>query len=130
VYSALTYTLPNSTSRIVQSFPLAEVTVLGPTFAGPPPTVPPPPPLFPPGIPIVIAPATPVLVPTITAVGQGIGTVSLQAAAAGFLGAGFMRVGMKNRPVAMRVAAMSKKADSKFEKESRASAASGVGRFE
>jgi hypothetical protein len=132
VYSSLTYSPPNSTAIVTQSFPLAEVTVIGPSFVGPPPTVPPAPPPIPPGIPIVITPATPVLVPTITAVGQGIGTVSLNAAAAGFLGAGFMRVGMKNRPIAMRVAALSKngKAESKFEREARGAASAGIGKFE
>jgi hypothetical protein len=132
VYSSLTYTLPNTTAVVTQSFPLAEVTVIGPSFVGPPPVVPPPVPPIPPGFPIVIAPATPVLVPTITAVGQGIGTVSLNAAAAGFLGAGFMRVGMKNRPIAMRVAALSKTSSgaSKFEKEARGASSASVGKFE
>ncbi|MCI4339748.1 MAG: hypothetical protein L3K06_00715 [Thermoplasmata archaeon] len=128
VYSSVTYLQPNTTNLIVQSFPLATVNVMGPVGATPPTTVPPPPPPIPPAAPIVVAPATPVLIATPTAVGQGIGTVSLQAAAAGFLGAGFMRVSLKNRPIAMRVAAKAGPQQSKFDAEKNRKD-TGVGRF-
>ncbi|MFI5419224.1 MAG: hypothetical protein ACHQ2Y_10100, partial [Candidatus Lutacidiplasmatales archaeon] len=46
----------------------------------------------------------------------GLGSVSLQGAAAGFLGAGFMRLSIRNRPMAMAVAAKSGAHGSRFEK--------------
>jgi hypothetical protein len=128
LYSGVTYALPNSTTIVEQSFPLADVKVIGPEGLGPPPFVPPPAPPIPPANPIVVAPATPVLVATPTTVVQGVANVSLQATAAGFLGAGFMRVGIKNRPIAMRVAAKSGVQSSKFDAE-KASKSTGVGRF-
>ncbi len=128
LFSSVTYFLPNSTALEVVSFPLAQVRVIGVAPLGPPPLVPPPPPPFPPTLPIIIAPLTPVLIATPTAVGQGIGSVSLQAAAAGFLGAGFMRVGLKNKPIAMRVAAKAGPQLSKFDSD-RSRKDSGVGRF-
>ncbi|HZY91657.1 MAG TPA: hypothetical protein VFG07_02630, partial [Thermoplasmata archaeon] len=132
IYSWATYRSPNSTAVITQSFPLATVRVLPPPVVEPPPTAPPLAPPVPPGIPIITAPAQPLPLPTPTLIGQGLGTLSLQATAAGFLGAGFMRVGLKNRPIAMKMAALSgKNVSSKFE----GAAASGqtppgVGRFE
>ena len=128
LYSSVTYLQPNSTTLVTQSFPLAQVNVIGPVVGAPPPLVPPPAPPIPPAAPIVVAPATPVLIATPTAVGQGIGTVSLQAAAAGFLGAGFMRVSLKNRPIAMRVAAKAGPQQSKFDAEKNRKD-TGVGRF-
>ena len=130
LFSSLTYRLPNSTATVQTSFPFAAVLVLAPASIGPPPSSPPPAPLPPPPAPVVVVTPTPVGVPTLTGVGQGIANVSLQAAAAGFLGAGFMRVGLKNRPVAIRVAALTKKAESKFDQESRSRSGYGVGRFE
>ena len=128
LYSSVSYYPPNSTALTTWSFPLAEVRVIGPVAAGPPPLTPPAPPPIPPSFPIIVAPVTPVLVATPTAVGQGIGTVSLQAAAAGFLGAGFMRVSLKNRPIAMRVAAKAGPQVSKFDAEKNRKD-TGVGRF-
>jgi len=128
IFSAATYDPPNSTAAVTDSFPLAQVHVIGPAALSAPPIAPPAAPPVPPGIPIVTAPATPVLVATPTLIGQGIGTLSLQAAAAGFLGAGFMRVGMKNRPIAMKVAAKSGAFVSKF--GGGGTEGAGVGRFE
>ncbi|HTT34404.1 MAG TPA: hypothetical protein VMH78_00840, partial [Thermoplasmata archaeon] len=133
LYSWATYNPPNSTATVTQSFPLAEVRVVAPVVVAVAPVAPPAPPPPPPGIPIPTAAPTPVPVLTPTAVGQGIGTVSLQAAAAGFLGAGFMRVGMKNRPIAMQVAAKSGLGGyrSKFDAGlSGEGSGAGVGRFE
>ena len=130
LFSSISYRAPNSTVTVVMSFPLAAVLVILPSALGPPPINPPPAPPPPPPAPVVVIAPTPITVPTSVGVGQGIANFSLQAAAAGFLGAGFMRVGMKNRPVAVRVAAMSKKAESKFEREAKDRAGYGVGRFE
>ncbi len=131
VYSWASYRVPNGTGVVTQSFPLATVRVLPPAVLGPPATAPAPPPPVPPGIPIVTAPAQPVPLPAPVLVGQGIATVSIQATAAGFLGAGFMRVGLKNRPIAVRVAALSQKnPGSKFEKAEAGQNSAGIGRFE
>ncbi|MCI4339749.1 MAG: hypothetical protein L3J73_00565 [Thermoplasmata archaeon] len=117
LFSSASYFPPNSTVLQSLSFPLAQVKVIGEVVGAPPPLIPPPSPPIPPAFPIVIAPVTPVLIATPTAVGQGIGTVSLQAAAAGFLGAGFMRVSLKNRPIAMKVAAKTGPQVSRFDAE-------------
>jgi len=84
----------------------------------------------PPGIPIV-AP-TAVGVPQQIGIGNqvGVANLSLQAASAGFLGAGFVRVQMKNKPIAMRVAAKAGPMTSKFESASAKQQSSGIGHFE
>ncbi|MCI4344617.1 MAG: hypothetical protein L3J87_03210, partial [Thermoplasmata archaeon] len=109
---------------------LGQVTVaFTPPPLGPAAPPPPPPPL-PPGIPV----AAPTAVPVLTQLGigntVGVGNVSLQGVAAGFLGAGFMRVGIKNRPVAMKVAAKSGLVTSKFDREGINKNAASVGHFE
>ena len=112
------------------SFPLATVVVqltpgLGPA-GGPPPPPPPTPPPF------AIAAPTAVGIPQQIGIGNnvGVGNLSLQAASAGFLGAGFVRVQMKNRPIAMKMAARSgfKPAGSRFDAATKGD--SGVGKFE
>jgi hypothetical protein len=128
LYSSVTYSPPNSTSIITVSFPLATVAVIGPTVVGPPPIVPPPAPPVPPAAPIVVGTPTPVLVATPTTVVQGVANISLQATAAGFLGAGFMRVSLKNRPIAMKIAAKSGAQSSKFDAD-KGRKDTGVGRF-
>jgi hypothetical protein len=117
-------------SVVTVSFPLGSVTVVfTPPPLGPSAPPPPPPPL-PPGIPVPAPTAVPVL--TQLGIGNtvGVGNVSLQGVAAGFLGAGFMRVGIKNRPVAMKVAAKSGLMTSKFDREGINKSASAVGHFE
>ena len=122
------YLASGNTTEIRTSFPLATVEVQ-PPVAPAPPSVAPPAVLPPaPGLPIPVAPAIPAPVPVPIISQVGIGTVSLQAAAAGFLGAGFMRVGLKNRPIALRVAAKSGVVRSRFEGST--PTAPGVGRFE
>ena len=128
LYSAATYFSANSTSLTTISFPLAQVKVVPPAVIEPPPGAAPPPPPVPPGIPIVTAPATPVPVLTPAAIGQGIGTFSLQATAAGLLSAGFTTISLKNRPIAVKVASLTKMS-SKFEK-AQEGASSNIGRFE
>ena len=68
------------------------------------------------------------LVATPSIVVQGVANFSLQATAAGFLGAGFMRVSLKNRPIAMKVAAKSGAQSSKFDAD-QGRKDTGVGRF-
>jgi hypothetical protein len=128
IYSSATYVPYTNNTVLTESFPLGQVNVEVTPPTSPPPNVPPPPPPVPPpfGIP---APAP---LPVLTQIGLGqnigVGNVSLQAAAAGFLGAGFMRVSMKNRPIAMRVAAKAGPQESKFEAAQKGQ--SGIGRFE
>jgi len=95
-----TYIPVTNTSVVVQSFPLGQVNVEALPGIAPPPTPPPPPVPTPPAFGLPVAPPVPVL----TAVGitaqVGVASVSLQAVSAGFLGAGFIRVQMRNKPIA------------------------------
>jgi hypothetical protein len=129
LYTSATYIPYTNVSVVSQSFPLGVVTVQATPPVAPPPNVPPPPPPVPP--PFAIPAPTPLPVVQQIGVGQNVGVanVSLQAAAAGFLGAGFMRVSLKNRPIAMKVAAKSGSFTSKFDKEA-GKADSGIGHFE
>jgi hypothetical protein len=125
------YYVPRSNgSAVHQSFPLATLNV---ELAGSGPPVglfPPAPPIAPPGVGIPIVSPVPVAAPVAVAANVGIATASLNAAAAGFLGAGFVRVTMKNKPIAMQVAALrSKSAGSKFDQAAR-EGNSHVGKFE
>lgn len=120
----------NGSTTVVQSFPLGVVTVEISATNGPPPTGPPPPPPTPPGIPVATPPALPVGNPVATINSVGVSNVSLQATAAGFLGAGFTQVSLKNRPIAMKVAAKSGAVTSKFDAGLKGSGGPGVGRFE
>jgi hypothetical protein len=130
IYTWATYVPFSNNTVVTSSFPLAQITVQytpPPELApAPPPPPPPPPPPFP------IPTATPVGVGQPIGVGNsvGIGNVSLQATAAGFLGAGFVRVSMKNRPIAMKIAAKAGPQASKFESASAKSSEGSVGHFE
>ena len=130
IFTWANYVPYTNNSVVTVSFPLGQVTVdFTPPPLGPAAPPPPPPPL-PPGIPV----AAPTAVPVLTQLGigntVGVGNVSLQGVAAGFLGAGFMRVGIKNRPVAMKVAAKSGAVISKFDREGINKNAATVGHFE
>lgn len=127
VYTSATYIQNGSVAPVEQSFPLATVTVQHAPPAPGPPTSPPPPPPIPPPPPLLAPVGIPV--PTLLALTAqvGVANISLQATAAGFLGAGFMRVSLKNRPIAMKVAAKSGLVKSKFEGSSQTD---GAGRFE
>ena len=106
LFSAATYVSSGTTTVLVTSFPPASILIeaaLPPGGLGPPP---PPPPPAPPSLPIVVAPTVPLLNPSLVGTQVGIGNVSLTAVSAGFLGAGFLRVTVKNRPMAVKVAAM------------------------
>jgi hypothetical protein len=107
LFSSNQYYWANSTYFVVQSFPLATVTVVAPTITGPPPPVPPPAPPNPPGgLPISSAPPPPLIVPTALVPTPATPSISPPAALAAFLGAGFMRVALGNRTMAMRVAVL------------------------
>ncbi|MHB1932541.1 MAG: hypothetical protein ACYCPV_06110 [Thermoplasmata archaeon] len=92
------YLSSDNTSFIVQSFPLAQVTVEAAIslVTGTPP----------PPAPVSISP--PLTVPQQVGVGQSvvISNITLQGVAAGLLAAGFTRIGLKHRPVAMKAGAM------------------------
>jgi hypothetical protein len=106
-YTLATYLGDGNTTVVTTSFPLAEVKVeTGPIAIGIP-SVPPAAPPPPPALPIPIAPVSTIASPVVIVAQLGIASVSLQATAAGFLGAGFMRITLKNRPIAMAVAAKS-----------------------
>ncbi|MCI4331879.1 MAG: hypothetical protein L3K19_08580 [Thermoplasmata archaeon] len=130
IYTWASYVPYSNNTVVTVSFPLAQLVVQYTPPPGIPPLSPPAPPPVPPGIPIVTA--TPVAVGQPIGIGNqvGVGNVSLQATAAGFLGAGFIRVSMKNRPIAMKIAAKTGRQTSRFEKESARAADGGVGRFE
>ena len=122
--------IPSSNNTVVtQSFPLAQLAVEGLPGVPPPPTPPPPPPPVPPPFAI----PAPTAVPVLTALGisaqVGVASISLQAIGAGFLGAGFIRMATRNKPIANPVlAGKQKKGGSVFDVQS--SAKAGVGKFE
>jgi hypothetical protein len=129
LYTWATYRAGNNVSVVTQSFPLAVISVQLSASPILPPVTPPPAPVIPPSIPVLAPPgAVPVLTPTLQTL--GIPNISLQATAAGFLGAGFTTLSVKNRPVMMKVASLSKNpASSKFDK-AQAAASTSIGRFE
>jgi hypothetical protein len=132
LFTAATYLPVTNVSLLVQSFPLATIDVQSPPSVSLPPTLPPPAVVpAPPGLPIT-APQ-PIL--TLLGVGAqvGVASLSLQAAAAGFLAAGFTTISVRNRPMSIAVAALAQKTGpvrSRFEEASAAKDASGIGRFE
>ncbi|MCI4335901.1 MAG: hypothetical protein L3K17_01710, partial [Thermoplasmata archaeon] len=127
LYTWASYVPASNNTIVTDSFPLATIHVETgtPTTLG---TAPPPPPPVPPPFAIPTAPPVPVVQQLGVSNTIGVGNVSLQAAAAGFLGAGFMRVSMKNKPIAMRVAAKAGPLVSRFDND--AMKGVGVGRFE
>lgn len=129
LYTKAYYVPPSNNTLINESFPVATVTVqVATTVATSPPQPPlPPPPIG--GIPVLTPAPIPIATPIPVTAQLGIGTVSLQAAAAGFLGAGFMRVTVKNRPIAMSVAAKSGLSSPGSRFEGRSSSEPSVGRF-
>ena len=131
VYTSATYTPVTNHSAITQSWPVATVDVQSTPPVALPTAAPPPPPPPPPGIGIPIAPTLPALVGVGIPTQVGVGNVAMQATAAGWIAAGFMRVTVKNRPISMAVAALSgKTAHSKFESAMASQTGPGLGRFE
>jgi hypothetical protein len=130
-YTSATYYAFGAISALVQSFPLASITVQTPPSAPPPPSLPPPPPVPPP--PAIPAPAG---VPVLTTIGVaaqvGVASLSLQAAAAGFIAAGFTAISVRNRPMSIAVAQLAHKTTpvrSRFE-EAEGKGAAAIGHFE
>lgn len=116
LFTAATYVPYTNNSVVTSSFPLGTVTVepTAPVALGP--TAPPPPPPAPP--PFAVPAPTPLPVIQQVGIGNSVGVanISLQGVAAGFLGAGFLRLSVKNRPIANPVLASKQKAaGSKFE---------------
>ncbi|MCI4345346.1 MAG: hypothetical protein L3K07_01105 [Thermoplasmata archaeon] len=131
VYTWASYVPLGSRNVLTVSFPLATVEVLAAQSPLPPPSVPPSAP--PPPIATVVPVGPPVAVGTAIGVGApvSVGSVALQGVAAGFLAAGFLRIGMKNRPIAMAVAMKSGfNPSSKFDQAQREANQAGIGRFE
>ncbi len=128
LYTWANYLPYTNTTVVTQSFPLASVDVQGlPTGVAGGGGAPPPPG----GVPALpIAAPAPVPVIQQIGIGQNVGAanVSLQATAAGFLGAGFVRVMMRNRPIALQMAMKAGPMQSKFEKA--AVEGPSLGRFE
>ncbi|HYK93773.1 MAG TPA: hypothetical protein VEY07_07000 [Thermoplasmata archaeon] len=114
-YTWAHYLENNNRTELRQSFPLGVVGVVGPAALGPPSAPPPPPPPAPPPFPVPVVGALPVGTPVPVIVQTALGSVSVQAATAGLLGAGFMRVTIRNRPIALAVAAKSGIGKSRFE---------------
>jgi hypothetical protein len=126
------YYVPRSNvSSVYQSFPLATVNVELAGTGVPAGLSPPPAPPVPPGFPVPVVAPVGLLSPVAVGSTVAIANASLTAAAAGFLGAGFVRVSTKNRPIAMQVAAMTgKNPTSKFDKAAREGAGPALGKFE
>jgi hypothetical protein len=118
----------NDTATTI-SFPVAAVLVELPPSPTSPTTLPPPPPALP-GSSVAAPPVIPVLQSVASAAANtvGLANVSLQAAAGGFLAAGFTRVTVRNREVAMRIAARVGPV-SRYERPT-PDQPTGVGRFE
>jgi len=130
VYTAATYIPPTNITEVIQSFPLAVINVEAPPSTVPPPTLPSAPPAVPP--PAILAPAgLPILASIGVGAQVGVASLSLQAAAAGFVAAGFTSISVRNRPLSIQVAQLRQKTPpvrSRFEET--ASSQNPVGRFE
>ena len=130
-YTSATYLPVTNTSLVVQSFPLGTLGVEAPPVAIGPPVLPPPAPVPPP--PALAAPAPlPILSPIGVGAQVGVASLSLQAAAAGFIAAGFTTISVRNRPLSLSVAALAgkhKPVRSRFE-ETSTGKDGGIGRFE
>ena len=129
LYTWATYIPATNNTIVSQSFPVATVDVLALPGVPPPPTPPPPPPPIPPPFALPISPPVPVLTALGVSAQVGVATISIQAAMAGLLGAGFIRIATKVRPIANPVMASKQtKVGSVFDRE--VSSSYHVGRFE
>ncbi len=130
-YTVATYLPVTNSSVVKESFPLGLLDVESPPSAAPPPSLPPPVTSFPP--PAIVAPAPlPILSPIGLGTSVGIASLSVQAAAAGFIAAGFTALTVKNRPMSIAVAALAgkqKRVRSAFD-EGTSGKDSGIGHFE
>lgn len=103
VYTWANYLQNQNKTGVLQTFPPGVVHVEAPPAAALAPVPPSAPPPAPPGLPVPAPNALPVTNPLIVFVQTGTSVFSINAVTAGFLGAGFMRVGMKNRPLKVGV---------------------------
>jgi hypothetical protein len=129
-FSWAEYMLPNATgSPDRTSFPVSLVIV---SLAGVPGggTAPPPPPLVPPAVPVLVPTTVNNPVSIALPVTTPVGSFSLQATAAGLLMAGITRLTLKNKPIAMQIAAKNGPAQSKFDAAQRQGGGPDMGRFE
>jgi hypothetical protein len=129
LYTSASYVPYTNNTVLTQSFPLGVVDVQLTATGSAPPTVPPAPPPAPPPFPILAPSPLPIIQQIGVGNSVGIANVSLQATAAGFLGAGFTTISVKNRPVAMKIAGKSGNFRSAFDKGSE-KGDTGIGRFE
>ncbi|MCI4336644.1 MAG: hypothetical protein L3K17_05545 [Thermoplasmata archaeon] len=114
-YTWANYLENQNKTAVLQSFPAALVHVESVTPSALGPVVPAAPPPVPPGLPIPAPTAVPVTTPLLIVIQTGSTLFSVNAASAGLLAAGFMRVTMRNKPIAVAVAAKSSKAPSRFD---------------
>ncbi|MCI4350841.1 MAG: hypothetical protein L3K15_04950 [Thermoplasmata archaeon] len=112
------------------SFPVATILVEPTSTPTPAPAPPPTPPTLAPAIPVPAQVGTPILQLVGLANQVGVGSVSLQATAAGLLAAGFMRLATKNRPIAMAIASKSGKFTSAFESSAQPENPTWLGKME
>lgn len=129
-YTAATYLPVTNVSVFVESFPLATIGVEAPPANVFSPSLPPPAPTPPPP-PIPTPAPLGLLTPVGLGAQVGVASLSLQAAGAGFIAAGFTTISIRNRPMTVAVAALAKKTGpvrSRFEEGT--SKDGGVGRFE
>lgn len=104
--TSVSYSVPNDTIALTQSFPLAEVNVFPPPVAPIAPYAPPPPGLgFP--LPVGIGPPIPVAQPLGVPNVSLLSGLSVSATAAGVIAAAFTRVMLKNKSIAMQIAVKS-----------------------
>ncbi|HEY6238940.1 MAG TPA: hypothetical protein VIZ68_07140, partial [Thermoplasmata archaeon] len=106
-FTAATYTVPGKDGIVVQSFPIALVTVSlasAPTPIPPAPT--PGPPFAPPALPVPVSGSLPTPVLLLAPIQSPIGSLSVQPLAAGLLAAAFTRVMVRHRAVAMAQAVL------------------------
>ena len=129
-YTSATYLPAVSVTVVTQSFPLASLDVQSPPSSVPPPTFPPPAPPVPPP-PLPPPPGLPVLTSIGVGAQVGIASLSLNAAAAGFVAAGFGTITVRNKPLSLQVAQLRGKpalVRSRFETDSASNTP--VGHFE
>ena len=130
-FTVATYLPTGAASPVAQSFPLGTVNVESPPSAAPPPSLPPPTATPPP--PAIPAPSPLSIISPIGVGAQvGVASLSLQAAAAGFIAAGFTAITVRNRPMTLAVAQLAQKSGpvrSRFE-ETMSSRSAEIGHFE
>ena len=118
---------------VVNSFPITRITVVPPPPPPRPSGLAPPPPPPPPVPPVSLAANPPPLAGGLAPVAQtSLGSLSVQATAAGLLGAGFTHVALKNRPIAQGIASptgVSPRKSPEGRKPRRPPARRSVGRF-